>query len=82
MKPFLQYLTLEKGMSPRTVEAYGRDVAGFLATLAMGAVAEEPIMLGLYFNREAIFDDCIMVAPNTPFTIYLNSGPFLCLDPN
>ena len=32
MKPFLEYLALEKGMSPRTVEAYGRDVAGFLAT--------------------------------------------------
>lgn len=46
-------------------------LAGFLATSAITAVAEEPKMLGLYFNREAIFDDCIMVAPNTPFTIYL-----------
>ena len=32
MKSFLEYLALEKGMSPRTVEAYGRDVAAFLGT--------------------------------------------------
>lgn len=42
MKPFLEYLTLEKGMSPRTVEAYGRDVAGFLATAVAFGILDDP----------------------------------------
>jgi site-specific recombinase XerC len=42
MKPFLDYLALEKGMSPRTVEAYGRDVAAFLATAVAFGVLDDP----------------------------------------
>lgn len=42
MKPFLDYLAGEKGMSPRTVEAYGRDVAAFLATAVAFGVLDDP----------------------------------------
>jgi site-specific recombinase XerC len=42
MKPFLEYLALEKGMSPLTVEAYGRDVAGFLATAVAFGILDDP----------------------------------------
>ena len=42
MKPFLEYLAVEKGMSPRTVEAYGRDVAGFLATAVAFGILDDP----------------------------------------
>ncbi len=35
LQPYLEYLTLERGMSPRTVEAYGREAArrGWLVVL-------------------------------------------------
>ncbi len=42
MKPFLDYLALEKGLSTRTVEAYGRDVAAFLATAVAFGVLDDP----------------------------------------
>jgi len=43
LQPYLDYLELERGMSPRTVEAYGRDVAGFLATaVEFGVLADPP----------------------------------------
>ena len=42
MKPFLEYLAVEKGMSPRTVEAYGRDVAAFLETAVAFGIMESP----------------------------------------
>ena len=42
MKAFLEYLAIEKGMSPRTVEAYGRDVSAFLATAAAFGIVEDP----------------------------------------
>ncbi|MFO7652972.1 MAG: tyrosine-type recombinase/integrase [Candidatus Krumholzibacteriia bacterium] len=32
LSPFLQHLTVERGLSPRTVAAYERDLASFLAT--------------------------------------------------
>ncbi|MCB1182951.1 tyrosine recombinase XerC [bacterium] len=43
LQPFLAYLRHERGMSPRTVEAYGRDVRAFLATaVAFGVLADPP----------------------------------------
>jgi len=42
LQPYLEYLTLERGMSPRTVEAYRRDVAGFLATAVRFGVLDDP----------------------------------------
>jgi site-specific recombinase XerC len=42
LRPYLEYLALERGMSPRTVEAYGRDVAGFLATAVGFGVLDDP----------------------------------------
>lgn len=42
MKSFLEYLALEKGMSPLTVEAYGRDVAAFLATAVAFGILDDP----------------------------------------
>ncbi|MCK9996500.1 MAG: tyrosine recombinase XerC [Candidatus Krumholzibacteria bacterium] len=42
LQPYLEYLALERGMSPRTVEAYGRDVTGFLATAVEFGVLGDP----------------------------------------
>ncbi len=42
MKSFLEYLAVEKGMSPRTVEAYDRDVRAFLATAGDLGVLDHP----------------------------------------
>jgi integrase/recombinase XerC len=40
--PFLDYLAGERAMSPRTVEAYGRDVTAFLATAVDLGVLDRP----------------------------------------
>ncbi len=42
LQPYIEYLALERGMSPLTVEAYGRDVAGFLATAVEFGVLDDP----------------------------------------
>lgn len=42
LQPYLEYLALERGMSPRTVEAYGRDVSLFLQTAVAFGVLQEP----------------------------------------
>jgi site-specific recombinase XerC len=42
LKPYLEYLALERGMSPRTVEAYGRDVTGFLRTAVALGLMDAP----------------------------------------
>ncbi|MEN8005425.1 MAG: tyrosine-type recombinase/integrase [Candidatus Krumholzibacteriota bacterium] len=42
LDPYLEYLALERGMSPRTVEAYGRDVAGFLTTAVAFGILDSP----------------------------------------
>ncbi len=42
LQPYLDYLELERGMSPRTVEAYGRDVTGFLATAVAFGILDNP----------------------------------------
>jgi len=42
LQPYLEYLALERGMSPRTVEAYERDVRGFLTTAVAFGVLESP----------------------------------------
>ena len=43
LQPFLAYLRHERGMSPRTVEAYGRDVRAFLdSAVAFGILTDPP----------------------------------------
>ena len=43
LQPFLDYLRHERGLSPRTVEAYARDVRFFLASaVAFGVINEPP----------------------------------------
>lgn len=43
LQPFLDYLRHERGMSPRTVDSYGRDVRQFLQTaVAFGVLPEPP----------------------------------------
>ena len=40
LQPYLDHLGIERGLSPRTVTAYGRDIRDFLATaVAAGAAA-------------------------------------------
>ena len=39
---FSQYLRIERGLSPRTVEAYGRDVGRFLVTALSLGVLDDP----------------------------------------
>ncbi len=43
LQAFTEYLRHERGMSPRTVEAYGRDVRAFLASaIAFGVISAPP----------------------------------------
>ncbi|HOX26399.1 MAG TPA: tyrosine-type recombinase/integrase [Candidatus Krumholzibacteria bacterium] len=43
VEAFLAYLTVERGLSPRTREHYARDLRAFFATAAaLGAVADDP----------------------------------------
>lgn len=43
LKPFLDYLAAERGLSPRTCEHYARDLRSFVRTAAsLGAVPPEP----------------------------------------
>ena len=42
LQPFLEYLTAERGMSPRTVAAYSRDVEAFLHTAVELGVLDDP----------------------------------------
>ncbi|MFO7607823.1 MAG: tyrosine-type recombinase/integrase [Candidatus Krumholzibacteriia bacterium] len=43
LSPFLDHLAVERGLSPRTVEAYARDVGAFLATaVALDVLAAPP----------------------------------------
>jgi len=42
LKPFLDHLALERGLSPRTVDAYRRDVTGFLGTAVKTGVLPDP----------------------------------------
>lgn len=44
LQPFMQYLTVEKGLSSSTLESYGRDVSQFLEFAeGRGAVTPEEI---------------------------------------
>ena len=52
--PFADYLTLEDGASPRTVEAYGRDIARF-ADYALTKGAHEPAEVGSTMLRSYIY---------------------------
>lgn len=42
LQPFLEYLARERGLSPRTVEAYRRDVGAFLRTAVETGLMKEP----------------------------------------
>ena len=42
LRPFITYLTVERGMSPRTVAAYSRDVAAFLGTAVAAGILTDP----------------------------------------
>ena len=54
LEPFTDYLTLEQGSSPRTHEAYGRDVGRF-ATYATLRGAKTPAGVGARVLREYIY---------------------------
>ncbi len=43
LDPFLQHLEIERGLSPHTIEAYGRDVAGFLETACAFGILQKPV---------------------------------------
>lgn len=43
LEPYLQYLDTEKGMSPLTVDAYGRDVEAFLETALAFGILSTPL---------------------------------------
>ncbi len=44
LQPFLEYLRHERGMSPRTVEAYGSDVVVFLkSVIGFGVIDKPPV---------------------------------------
>jgi site-specific recombinase XerC len=42
LQPYLDHLGIERGLSPRTVTAYGRDIRDFLATAVASGLVEEP----------------------------------------
>ncbi|MBM4130671.1 hypothetical protein FJ250_06540 [bacterium] len=42
LQPYLDHLGIERGLSPRTVAAYGRDVRDFLATAVSSGLLQEP----------------------------------------
>lgn len=42
LQPYLDHLGIERGLSPRTVAAYGRDVRDFLATATASGLLREP----------------------------------------
>ncbi len=46
LQPFLDYLRHERGMSPRTVEAYARDVSAFLDAAIGFGILEKPLAPG------------------------------------
>lgn len=52
LSPFLEYLQVEKGMSPRTVEAYERDVLDFLRSAVSFGVLDDPPASGQWTKLE------------------------------
>ena len=42
LQPYLDHLGIERGLSPRTVSAYGRDIRAFLATAVETGIVEAP----------------------------------------
>ncbi len=46
LEPYLQHLEIERGMSPHTIEAYGRDVSFFLETACAFGVLKLPLDAG------------------------------------
>lgn len=42
LQPYLDHLGIERGLSPRTVSSYGRDIRDFLATAVAAGLLEEP----------------------------------------
>lgn len=42
LQPYLDHLGIERGLSPRTVESYGRDIRDFLATATASGLLQDP----------------------------------------
>jgi len=42
LQPYLDHLGIERGLSPRTVSSYGRDIRDFLATAVQSGLLTEP----------------------------------------
>ena len=42
LQPYLDHLGIERGLSPRTVSSYGRDIRGFLDTATANGLLQEP----------------------------------------
>lgn len=42
LQPYLDHLGIERGLSPRTVASYGRDIRAFLATAVATGLLQEP----------------------------------------
>jgi site-specific recombinase XerD len=43
LEPYLQHLEVEQGLSPHTVEAYGRDISSFLETACAFGILKLPV---------------------------------------
>ena len=43
LEPYLRYLEIEQGVSPHTIEAYGRDVSSFLETACAFGIIQQPV---------------------------------------
>lgn len=43
LEPYLRHLEIEQGVSPHTIEAYGRDVSSFLETACAFGILKQPV---------------------------------------
>lgn len=43
LEPYLRHLEIEQGLSPHTIEAYGRDIGSFLETACAFGILKQPL---------------------------------------